>query len=130
MNANFGAIILLFVISIANSVGQILMRWGGDLAHKYAPVHPTLAQWLWHSRWWLAGLILGWFCGLGWAFCLRSVSLTIALPIYTGLAYVLSALGGVWLLRERLSPVQMAGVLIILLGMLLLMSPFSAQSKS
>jgi multidrug transporter EmrE-like cation transporter len=81
---------------------------------------PTRWQWLWGSRWWLAGILEGWVAGLGWAWCLRRLPLGTAVPIYAGLVYALSVLGGVWFLKERMSLPQVLGSVTILVGILLL----------
>jgi multidrug transporter EmrE-like cation transporter len=113
-------LVMLVVISLLCSGSQLLMRWGGALSAKAPELATGSAQWLWNARWWLLGLGLGWVCGLAWAFCLRKVPLALALPIYSGLTYVLTAIGAVWLLKEKLAPVQAVGITAVLFGILLL----------
>jgi multidrug transporter EmrE-like cation transporter len=108
---------LLVVIGVVNSASQLLMRWGGTQAAEGAA--PTLWRWIWVSRWWLSGILVGWVAGLGWAWCLRRLSLGLAIPLYAGLVYVLSILGGVCFLKERLSPLQLLGIATILFGIVL-----------
>jgi multidrug transporter EmrE-like cation transporter len=112
--------VLLVVISVVNSVGQIMMRWGGNQSTHASTVTATRCEWLWHSRWWLFGIGVTWICGLGWAWCLRRLPLVAALPIYSGLVYVLSVLGGACILKEKLLSIQAFGTLFILVGILLL----------
>jgi multidrug transporter EmrE-like cation transporter len=113
---------VLVSISLINSVGQIMMRWGGKQSAAASRPSPTQLQWLWTSRWWLLGIVITWLCGLGWAWCLRRLPLAVALPVYSGLVYGLSVLGGAYLLKEKLSSIQTVGVLLIIVGMLLVMS--------
>jgi multidrug transporter EmrE-like cation transporter len=73
---------------------------------------------------------VGWIAGLGWAWCLRKLSLGLAVPLYAGLVYVLSVVGGVYLLKERMSATQILGTLTVLAGILLLAvssEPFSSR---
>jgi multidrug transporter EmrE-like cation transporter len=109
----------LVAISVLNSVGQVVMRWGGK--QRLGPHMPAAPQyqWLWSSRWWLLGIILTWVCGLGWAWCLRKIPLATAMPVYSGLVYVLSVLGGAYFLKERMSSLQVLGVVTILIGVVL-----------
>jgi multidrug transporter EmrE-like cation transporter len=118
----------LVAISVVNSIGQVMMRWGGRQpigSHTPAPAHLV---WVWQSRWWLLGIVVTWVCGLGWAWCLRKLPLATAVPLYSGLVYVLSVLGGTWFLKERISTVQALGVATILIGVLLV--TFSAGSPA
>jgi multidrug transporter EmrE-like cation transporter len=48
------------------------------------------------------------------------MNLNLAMPVYSGLVYLLSSLAGFWLLRESLSGFQIAGVFVILAGLLML----------
>jgi drug/metabolite transporter (DMT)-like permease len=131
MRSQMGYLVLLFVISVVNSASQILMRWGGAQSLQAPLTSPTLPQWLWHSRWWLLGILVGWIAGLGWALCLRRLSLGLAIPLYAGLVYVLSIIGGVQLLKERLSPLQVLGTATILTGILLVtLSSTAGVSRS
>ena len=111
--------ILLIVISVVNTASQLLMRWGGLQSARGAGPALTAWRWLWVSRWWLCGILIGWVAGLGWAWCLRRLPLAIAIPLYAGLVYVLSIVGGACFLKEKMSGIQMAGVATILIGILL-----------
>ncbi len=106
---------LLVLISVVNATSQLLMRWGGSQAAASALPTPTVWHWLWISRWWLTGIMVGWIAGLGWAWCLRRLPLGTAIPMYAGLAYVLSITSGAYLLKERMSAIQVMGAAIILL---------------
>jgi multidrug transporter EmrE-like cation transporter len=110
---------LLVLISIVNTASQILMRWGGVQAARSAGPAPTAWQWLWVSRWWLCGIVIGWIAGLGWAWCLRRLPLGIAIPLYAGLVYVLTVVSGAYFLKERMGGIQIAGIATILIGILL-----------
>lgn len=114
---------LLVGISVVNSVGQVMMRWGGRESAKLSLPSGALYSWLGSSRWWLVGVLVTWSCGLIWAWCLRRVPLVAAMPIYSGLVYVLSVIGGAWLLREKVSSIQGMGIALVLAGLLLLMLP-------
>jgi multidrug transporter EmrE-like cation transporter len=110
---------LLVLVSVVNSASQILMRWGGMQLAVSATPAPTVWHWLWVSRWWLSGIMVGWVAGLGWAWCLRRLPLGLAIPLYAGLVYVLSVVSGCYLLKEKMTLLQVVGALVILVGILL-----------
>src|SRR5260370_13969020 len=112
-------LILLVLISVVNAAAQILMRWGGVQAAQCTAPALTVWEWLWVSRWWLSGIMVGWIAGLGWAWCLRRLPLGLAIPLYAGLAYVLSVAGGAFLLKERMTTLQIVGAAVCLSGLLL-----------
>ena len=95
------------------------MRWGGNQSAQAAAPAGSHHPWPWTSGWWLLGIVVTWICGLGWAWCLRRLPLGTAVPLYAGLVYVLSVLGGVYFLRERMSPPQVAGIVAIFVGLIL-----------
>jgi multidrug transporter EmrE-like cation transporter len=119
MRNESASLTLLILISIVNAASQILMRWGGVQAAQDTRSPLTGWQWLWVSRWWLCGIVIGWVAGLGWAWSLRRLPLGIAIPLYAGLVYVLTLVCGVCFLKERMSGTQITGVAAILLGILL-----------
>jgi drug/metabolite transporter (DMT)-like permease len=121
-------LIFLIVISVVNSAGQVIMRWGGNQSTTTLSPATTHQQWLWASRWWLLGMVVTWICGLGWAWCLRRLPLVVALPIYSGLVYVLSLVGGASLLKERISPTQALGIAFVLVGIFLVSGQWSVVS--
>jgi multidrug transporter EmrE-like cation transporter len=110
---------LLVLISVVNAASQILMRWGGVQAARCTAPALTVWEWLWVSRWWLSGIMVGWIAGLGWAWCLRRLPLGLAIPLYAGLAYVLSLVSAVYILKEKMSAGQIVGIAVILTGVLL-----------
>jgi len=118
MNSISGPILFLISISIMTGLAQIVMRWGGKSA-ALQTTHSFL-EWLWVSRWWLTGLMASWIGGLGYAWSLRRINLNLAVPIYSGIPYLLSVLGGFILLRESLNGIQIAGAMVILVGMIML----------
>src|SRR5687768_18177932 len=120
MRAYTNYILLLVFFAIFNAFTQVMMRWGGQISAGVPLSFSNLRQWTWNSKWWLAGLFFSWVTGLGWAWCLRNVPLAIALPIYIGLVYSLSVLGGIFLLHEKPNTLQVIGILIILVGLALL----------
>jgi drug/metabolite transporter (DMT)-like permease len=112
-------LVLLVLISVINAASQILMRWGGVQAAQRAAPALTVWEWLWISRWWLSGIMVGWIGGLGWACCLRRLPLGLAIPLYAGLAYILTILSAAFILKEKMSPGQLVGIAVILTGVLL-----------
>jgi drug/metabolite transporter (DMT)-like permease len=119
MRGQTGYLVLLFVISIVNSASQILTRWGGLQSVRSTTSTTGVWHWLWISRWWVSGVVMGWTAGLGWAWCLRRLPLGMAIPLFVGLVYVLSLVGGAFLLREKLSALQLLGAAAILVGVVL-----------
>ena len=122
------SLVLLVVICILNAVSQLLMRAGGADAVLAPNPDERPVAWLVASRWWLAGLALSWACGLGWAWCLRYVPLTLGLPLYSGLVYCLTIAGSLVLLGERVSVTQSLGIGLVFIGILLLLAPGTAGS--
>jgi multidrug transporter EmrE-like cation transporter len=116
-------LVLLILTSLLNTVGQLLMRWGGARAVVTSSPAHFPGRWLAASQWWLLGIGVSWCAGIGWAWCLRRLPLGFALPLYTGLVYVLSLIGARYVLEERMSSVQIAGLAAILCGLLLLTLP-------
>ena len=112
-----GNILFLILVSVGTSISQVLMRWGGKTSAELPPMSPL--QWLWHSRWWIVGIVAGWFCGLAYAWLLRKIPLTIAWPVSTGLIYTLVIVLSFALLHEKLKPVQMCGVVLIFVGIIM-----------
>jgi drug/metabolite transporter (DMT)-like permease len=109
----------LVALSVVNSAGQVMMRWGGSLSANARPPAGAHSQWLWSARWWLLGILVTWIAGLGWAWCLRKVPLGMAIPLYSGLVYILSVLSGAIILNERMSSLQVVGAIAILVGVIL-----------
>jgi multidrug transporter EmrE-like cation transporter len=112
---------MLFGSGAANGIGQVTMRWGGRNAKvPFSTEH--FIEWASSSRWWLLGLLLTWTSGLAWAVLLRSVRLVIALPLFAGTAYLLTLLGAIVLLGERPSVLQVAGILCVMVGIVLIVA--------
>ena len=120
MRLSFTHLFLLILTGVFNTIGQLLMRWGGNRAASSSTAAHTAGRWLVTSRWWLLGIAVSWLAGIGWAWCLRRLPLGFALPLYTGFVYVLTLLGAGLLLKERLTSIQVLGVAAILCGILLL----------
>jgi multidrug transporter EmrE-like cation transporter len=72
--------------------------------------------------------MVGWIAGLGWAWCLRRLPLGLAIPLYAGLAYVLSLVSAVYILKEKMSAGQIVGIAVILTGVLLVTLSSSSAS--
>src|SRR6266571_842922 len=106
MQSQTGYLVLLLVISVVNSASQILTRWGGIQSVRSTTSTTDVWHWLWISRWWVSGVVMGWTAGLGWAWCLRRLPLGMAIPLFVGLVYILSLVGGTCLLKEKLSTLQ------------------------
>ena len=119
MRNQSASLLLLVLISVVNTVSQIMMRWGGVHAAQSSGPAPSVWQWLWISRWWICGIMIGWIAGLGWAWCLRRLTLGIAIPLYAGLVYVLSLVSSAYFLKEKMTGIQIAGIATILVGILL-----------
>lgn len=114
---------LITVAAVITSTSQILMRFGG---RKSALLNAsTSMEWLNGSRYWLIGILVGWFAGLLWAWTIRKVSLSFAFPLFTGLAYILTLSASWLLLKESLQPLQWCGIAAILGGILLILIPGS-----
>ena len=121
---------MLVVISVVNTASQLLMRWGGEQAARHGSHTGTVWLWLWNSRWWLCGILVGWVAGLGWACCLRRLPLGLAIPLYAGLAYAFSVVSGAYILKERMSALQICGTVVILAGILLVTLSASVESAA
>jgi multidrug transporter EmrE-like cation transporter len=119
VQSRFSVVGFLVTISLINAASQILMRWGGAQSLHSHSANAGTWQWLWNSRWWLLGIMVGWVAGLGWAWCVRRVPLGVGVPLYAGLVYILSVLSGVCFLKERISSVQAVGIITILIGLIL-----------
>jgi len=105
--------IFLVIMCVINSMSQVLMRWGAQVSSASPPAAFPSPTWLYASRWWLAGLFLSWFCGLGWAWLLRALTLSYAVPIYVALVYALSLIGAWVFLHETISKWQSVGIALV-----------------
>lgn len=114
-------VVWLAALGALSSLMQVLIRWGGKRGET--AITTSHFEWLWASRWWLLGIGGGWVCGLAWAWILRKVPLNIAWPTMTGFMYVLTVVWSYWLLHEKVRPIQLAGIMVTLVGVLLILCP-------
>jgi len=128
MQTPFKYLAILVVVCVLNAVGQLMMRRGGTESARVELSLESLPEWAAASRLWIAGLALTWSCGLVWAWSLRHVPLTTGLPLYNGLVYCLTILGGIFVLGERLTPLQATGVALVFGGLLLIFAPTSTAA--
>src|SRR5580700_4700153 len=114
-------LILLFVVSTSTG-GEIgltyAMKRVGEV-HRFSPgeIIRFLGRcsrevWLWVSVGLLAASFYGFLTMLSW------YPVSFVVPV-TSLAYVTGPIGAMFLLRERLSPTRLAGVILICLGVAL-----------
>jgi multidrug transporter EmrE-like cation transporter len=113
--------VILILASVINSLSQVIMRGGGR--HSESLPNRTWQEWLYGSRWWLIGLFISWFSGLVWAWSVRTIPLSVAIPVYTGLIYVFSVIMSAMFLQEGLRANQLAGAIVIFIGMLMILLP-------
>jgi len=117
------ALLWMVVMSgILNGIGQVTMRWGGRDA-KIPFSFRNFGEWAGSSKWWILGLILTWVSGVLWAVLLRNVRLGIAFPLFAGTSYFLTIVGAFVVLSERPSTTQLVGMLLVMGGIALIMTP-------
>lgn len=109
--------ILLTANALICAVGTLMMRCGGkDLTFSFDLLRMLREGWLW-----LAGMVICWIAGLGFALLLTRMQVTDALSWYVPLVYVMVMLGGVFLLRETFSLHKITGLVCVLVGLILLL---------
>lgn len=116
------SLLMLLFFTLVGASCQVLMRWGGVAATRANVSLGSPLQWLWTSRWWLAGLLTSWVCGVGYAWTLRhrQLSLPVCNSIYAGLGYALTVALSAMILHERLTLYQWLGVACVMGGILLI----------
>lgn len=112
---------LVFAL-VANATANVLIRWGmKDLELSLAQPIATIKSILLNGRV-MAGIVLFALNVLAYAFALSKIRVGIAYPIMTSLGLVI-VLGLAWqLMGERVTLVQLGGVVLILGGVYMVSS--------
>jgi drug/metabolite transporter (DMT)-like permease len=109
----------IFLTVLLSSAAQILLKLGADSSRGDASV----GAWLGFNElgdWWTWGGILAFCASLGsWLYALRFLPLGLAFSLTNGV-YIFVTLGSWLLLHEHLGPLRIAGITVIILGILLL----------
>lgn len=118
-----GSTLLFLATSIAVTVtAQLLLKKGvlklGQISFSSADFLGTISQ-VAQNVWIMAGLFL---FGVGfflWIFILSRFQLNLAYPIVVSINFIFIAICSRLLFQEHLSPLQIFGILIIIIGVLL-----------
>ena len=105
----FAILIALYVV--LNSAAQLLLKQGasagGGVSIAGLPINSKL----------VIGVILFGLSFLVWIFILAKENLSFAFPFAVGLGYSTVAALSIFVLREPVSPLQMTGIIVVLIGL-------------
>lgn len=104
-------------ISIALAVTTIVGMTAGQLLFRLASQQGTAIQIVTSLTFWTAGCLYG-FVTIAWVLLIREIGLSRAYPILAA-TYVLVPLASFVLFGERVGPVYMIGIAVIVAGIIL-----------
>ena len=118
---NYIVLTLILLAVVFNTTAQLLLKLGmtriGVFAFSWNNLFPIIFKAI-SSPWILAGVCV-YVGSLGvWLMVLSRTPVSIAYPMVS-LAYITSAIAAYYLLGEDLSPIRMAGIIVILVGVYL-----------
>jgi multidrug transporter EmrE-like cation transporter len=127
---NAGASLWTYALVVLGMV----MNVGAQVALKFAVQgggHLTLSEprallGLMFNPWLLGGLVLYAASVINWLVVLSRLDLGIAYPLM-GAGYILAFLAGVYWFKEPVSATRIAGIIVIILGVILLTRPVAAH---
>ena len=97
-------LLLIGVTSVFDVVAAVMLRaWAGN---EHLPLL-------------VAGVVGFALAGLAFAFSMKYEGLAVANVIWIGASVVLVSLAGIWVFGERLVPSQMAGIVLVVVGILM-----------
>lgn len=119
--------ILIFVFSILFTVSaQLLFKKGvlelGTLSFSINSIFNLILQVL-RNLWLMGGVFLLGISFIFWLFLLSRFKLSIAYPILTSVDFILIMLFAFIFLKEKLLPLQILGIFVIIIGIFLLLKP-------
>jgi undecaprenyl phosphate-alpha-L-ara4N flippase subunit ArnE len=119
---------LILSSSLASGLGQILLRGGAKAALPFTPDSVwRLDVWFSLLNWQLLAGLLAWGISTAlWLIVLNQIELTYAYYV-ASLNYLLIPLADRWLYDERLNGTRLAGMALILLGVLVTIYGRSAE---
>lgn len=107
---------VLFVVqSAVSSAGVLLLRYAMSQILDKTMSTPPIA-WLWAG----AGAFAYGASFLLWLYILSRTPVSYAYPVTIGLTLALTILGSVFLLGERVTTIQVVGIVVLAVGMLLM----------
>ena len=113
---------LIIIGVLLNAVAQLALKAGvrdlGPIGLRMDQVLPTSARLMSEPYLWV-GLFLYGISVVVWILALSRVDVSIAYPMLS-LGYVVNALAAYWLFGEMLTPMRLAGIGIILVGVYVL----------
>jgi drug/metabolite transporter (DMT)-like permease len=115
-------IILILVSVCLNAAAQILMRTGmlkiGEVGGSISVLFKALPAMVGNGFLWLSIFCYG-VSIIAWMVVLSRVEVSFAYP-FLSVGYIVSALAGHFLLSEAVTPVRIAGIAVICIGVLLI----------
>lgn len=116
--------LLLFVDILTTAGAQLLFKkgvseWGG-MDFSFSQVLSLVPR-IFQSVWILAGTFLFGVSFILWLFIISKIQLNVAYPIALSSTAILTSLVAWFLFKEYLSPVQIGGIAVIILGIFLLL---------
>ena len=112
---------LILITMLLNTVAQIFLKAGmikiGTFSFTWENLFPILAQ-VSSSSWIIFGVAIYASSVLTWLMVLSRVPVSIAYPM-TSLAYITSAIAACYFFGENLTPIRIAGIFVIILGVYL-----------
>lgn len=112
---------LIFAL-LANASANVLIRWGmKDLELSLAQPADTIKSILLNGRV-MSGIVLFAMNVLAYAYALSKIRLSVAYPVMTSLGLIIVLLLSWQLMGERITPVQVGGMVLIIGGVVLVAS--------
>jgi multidrug transporter EmrE-like cation transporter len=112
---------LLLVAICLTVTGELLLKTGmnryGELNVSMSTLVPTAVK-LFTSPWVVGGFVFVFSGALFWLAVLSRWNLSVAYPMLS-ISYVIGIAASIFILKEKVGPVQLLGVLVIILGVFL-----------
>ena len=120
------SLLILIVPILAASGAQVLFKRGvlslGKIEFSFSGLIFLISR-IFHNFWLILGIILFGVSFLFYLFCLSRFQLNVIYPALVSAGIILVVLVSWFLFKEVLFPIQIVGILIIILGIFLLLLP-------
>ena len=109
--------VVLFIYLMSSTLGMVFIRMGAA-GNALALSRESLSFSLSHFTW--IGVLLYVVSFLLWVYILQRFNLSYISPLMAGISYITIALASYFILHEHITPMQLVGMIVIIVGVLLM----------